>query len=70
MYADEVLTRHKGLLTCVARKITAYAVLEQLADLFIIRGTPTYVRSDNGPEFAAKIVRGWLGKARCSDAVH
>ena len=28
--------------------------------LFILRGTPEYIRSDNGPEFTAKAVRRWL----------
>lgn len=46
----------------VARKITAYNVLEQLADLFILRGTPDFIRSDNGPEFVADVVRGWLAR--------
>lgn len=46
----------------VARKIRAIDVLEQLADLFIIHGTPDHIRSDNGPEFVAEIVRGWLSR--------
>jgi putative transposase len=29
-------------------------------DLFILRGTPGHVRSDNGPEFAASAVKGWI----------
>ena len=37
----------------VARKITAYDVLEHLADLFIVRGTPAFLRPDDGPEFVA-----------------
>jgi len=32
------------------------------AQLFIHRGTPDFIRSDNGPEFAAKRVRNWLEK--------
>ena len=44
----------------VARKIRAIDVLECLAELFIIHGTPDYIRSDNGPEFVAEILRGWL----------
>lgn len=44
----------------VARKIRAIDVFEQLADLFIIHGIPDHIRSDNGPEFVAEIVRGWL----------
>jgi transposase InsO family protein len=34
--------------------------LERLADLFVERGLPDYIRSDNGPEFAAKQIRAWL----------
>ena len=44
----------------VDRKLNSYDVIEQLADLFIQRGTPDYIRSDNGPEFVATAVRGWL----------
>jgi len=44
----------------VDRKITAYDVLEQLAELFVERGAPDFIRSDNGPEFTATIVREWL----------
>jgi putative transposase len=31
-----------------------------LADLFIARGTPGHIRSDNGPEFMATAVKGWI----------
>ena len=34
--------------------------METLAELFVERGTPAYIRSDNGPEFTAKAVRAWL----------
>ena len=44
----------------VARKITADDVLAQLEELFIVRGTPDHIRSDNGPEFTAAVVREWL----------
>jgi len=44
----------------VARKLTADDVLATLTDLFITRGCPGHLRSDNGPEFCAKIVREWL----------
>lgn len=44
----------------VARQITADDVLDRLCDLFVRRGPPAYVRSDNGPEFTAAAVRGWL----------
>jgi len=31
-------------------------------ELFITRGMPEYIRSDNEPEFAAKAVRKWLNR--------
>ncbi len=44
----------------VARKLTSEDLLERLSALFICRGVPDYVRSDNGPEFRAHRVRDWL----------
>ncbi|MDD5703812.1 MAG: IS3 family transposase [Dehalococcoidales bacterium] len=44
----------------VARKIRAQDVLDELFKLFIFRGIPEHIRSDNGPEFTAKAVRKWL----------
>ena len=35
-------------------------VLERLAELFVGRGVPEYLRSDNGSEFTARVVRHWL----------
>jgi len=35
-------------------------VLETLARLFVTQGVPVHLRSDNGPEFTATLVRGWL----------
>ena len=46
----------------VGRHMTSEQVLERLAQLFVERGTPTYLRSDNGPEFIATAVRKWLGQ--------
>ena len=46
----------------VGRHMTSENVLERLAQLFVDRGAPVYLRSDNGPEFIAKRVREWLGK--------
>jgi putative transposase len=44
----------------VARKLCSDDVLERLSWLFATRGVPDYVRSDNGPEFTAQVVRNWL----------
>ena len=46
----------------VSRRMTSEDVLERLTDLFIHRGVPEHIRSDNGAEFTAKAVREWLGK--------
>ena len=46
----------------MARKIRSHDVLEVLADLFVRHGPLEYLRSDNGPEFTAKLVRWWLGR--------
>jgi len=44
----------------VGRKITASNVIDTLADLFLEHGRPKFIRSDNGPEFVAELIRGWL----------
>jgi hypothetical protein len=44
----------------VDRKLNSTDVIDALADLFILRGPPSYVRPDNGPEFVAKAVRAWV----------
>ena len=46
----------------VARRFKSDDVLARLTELFIRRGIPGHIRSDNGPEFTAKAVRGWLGR--------
>jgi putative transposase len=46
----------------VARKITNREVIDILFNLFIFRGIPEHIRSDNGPEFTAKAVRKYLNK--------
>ena len=46
----------------VARKINSQAVIDELFKLFIFRGIPEHIRSDNGPEFTAKTVRKWLSR--------
>ena len=44
----------------VKRKLNSTDVIDVLTDLFILRGIPAYIRSDNGPEFVAKAVRVWI----------
>jgi transposase InsO family protein len=44
----------------VERRLTSENVLERLADLFVRRAVPDFIRSDNGPEFVAERVRDWL----------
>ena len=46
----------------VNRKLDSANVIEVLSQLFIEKGIPGYIRSDNGPEFIAKRVRCWLSK--------
>jgi transposase InsO family protein len=41
-------------------KLTAKDVIDVLRYLFLVRGEPDYIRSDNGPEFTAKKVKKWL----------
>lgn len=44
----------------VARRIDRFGVIETLADAMLVHGIPEHVRSDNGAEMTAKIVREWL----------
>lgn len=46
----------------VARRQSSEDVLERLAWLFCTRGVPEHIRSDNGSEFTAKVVRDWLAR--------
>ena len=48
----------------VARNIRAENVIDCLAELFIRKGVPKHIRSDNGPEFTAKAVRNWLERLK------
>ena len=44
----------------MARHITSQDVIDQLYELFLLRGVPEHIRSDNGPEFTAEAIRKWL----------
>jgi len=46
----------------VERRVTSQDVIEHLFELFILRGIPEHIRSDNGPEFTAKAVHNWLSR--------
>ena len=52
---------HECLAIRVDRRLKAIDVIDVLSDLFILRGVPEHVRSDNGPEFVAKAVQEWIG---------
>jgi len=44
----------------VARHIKALDVIDVLSEVMLRRGIPRFIRSDNGPEFVATILRDWL----------
>ena len=44
----------------VARRQNSVTVIEALSDVMLMRGVPRYLRSDNGAEMTAKLVRKWL----------
>ena len=44
----------------VKRKLNSTDVIDVLTDLFILRGIPAFIRSDNGPELIAEAVRNWI----------
>ena len=46
----------------VERRLTSEDVIDKLYDLFLFRGVPEHIRSDNGPEFTARAIRQWLGR--------
>jgi transposase InsO family protein len=62
--------RADGSALPVARRLRSEDVLATLAELFVTRGPPAHIRSDNGPEFIANAVQQWLGEDRCEDALH
>lgn len=44
----------------VKRRMRSKDVIEVLGNLFLERGTPVYIRSDNGPEFIANELKKWF----------
>lgn len=59
-YTRECLTIH------VARSISSRQVIQVLEWLFLLRGAPGHLRSDNGPEFIAYALQEWLRDRRCN----
>jgi len=53
----------------VERSIRAKDVIATLEYLFMVRGVPGYIRSDNGPEFIADAIKRWL-KQRGVDTLY
>jgi transposase InsO family protein len=51
---------HESLAIRIERWLRSTDVIDALCDLFILRGIPGHIRSDNGPEFIAKAVQYWL----------
>ena len=51
---------HECLAIRVDRRLKSIDVIDVLSDLFILRGVPGHIRSDNGPEFVAKAVQTWI----------
>ena len=55
----------QSLAIWVGRSICAQTVVQNLKWLFMDRGAPEHIRSDNGPEFIATAVREWLAQSGC-----
>jgi transposase InsO family protein len=51
---------HESLAIRIERRLRSIDVIDALCDLFILRGIPGHIRSDNGPEFIAKAVQDWI----------
>lgn len=52
----------------VDRKLNSGNVIDVLSDLFILRGVPLFIRSDNSPEFVAQAVQDWIKTAGAKTA--
>ncbi len=51
---------HECLAIRIERSLKSADVIDVLSDLFILRGVPVHVLSDNGLEFVAKAVQAWI----------
>ncbi len=52
----------------VAGSLRSGRVIEVLSKLVSVRGAPTYLRSDNGPEFVSRAILQWLQQAEIETA--
>jgi putative transposase len=59
---------HECLAIRIDRRLKSIDVIDVLSDLFILRGVPEHIRSDNGPEFVAKAVQAWIGSVGAKTA--
>ncbi len=50
----------ESLVSLVQRRLNSQDVIHALADLFVKRGCPKFIRSDNGSEFVAKKLLSWF----------
>jgi putative transposase len=55
----------ESIIMRVEYRLDSIDVVEALSMLFSKRGIPTYIRSDNGPEFVANSLKQWLESERC-----
>ena len=55
---------HESLAIKTKRRLNSTDALDCLNQLFLERGVPEHIRSDNGAEFTAIAVREWLAAAR------
>ena len=51
---------HECIKIRIERGLNAVDVIDVLSGLFILRGVPGHIRSDNGPELIAKTVQTWI----------
>jgi transposase InsO family protein len=58
---EDEFTR-EGLAVEARRSFKAQDVLDVLSELMLIRGVPGHIRSDNGPEFIARVIQRFLGR--------
>ncbi len=52
------------------RKLSSTDVIDVLTDPFLLRGIPAWIRSDNGPEFVAEVVRRWIAAVGAPGPLH